>query len=247
MGGSLLAPYIQRIPLVSTTDEPVSTRAQYARAVRARRLTCSWLPPACRSVPLCAIQPASHPHPHPHPQHHRLSPTPRHLPCPARPPPLTRGLCATADGADRPVGTDVALTRPLAPAPSLGVGPGWRDSHLISTRTNLFLPAVLCPDHFIRDHSEPSNPITAQDARPRIGECLLRHRIHLYTRYNRPHTAREGDDAPKMATRPQTPASPKNVKINSPVQGTPVFGCGTASSTSRSCAHPPSQHTSQLT
>ncbi|KAK7727866.1 hypothetical protein SLS63_006944 [Diaporthe eres] len=28
-----------------------------------------------------------------------------------------------------------------------------------------------------------------------------------------------------MATRPQTPASPKNVKINSPVQGIPVFGC----------------------
>ncbi|ROW07425.1 hypothetical protein VMCG_03682 [Cytospora schulzeri] len=28
-----------------------------------------------------------------------------------------------------------------------------------------------------------------------------------------------------MANRPQTPASPKNVKINSPVQGTPMFGC----------------------
>ncbi|KAF3763696.1 hypothetical protein M406DRAFT_84461 [Cryphonectria parasitica EP155] len=28
-----------------------------------------------------------------------------------------------------------------------------------------------------------------------------------------------------MATRPHTPASPKNVKVNSPVQGTPMFGC----------------------
>lgn len=30
-----------------------------------------------------------------------------------------------------------------------------------------------------------------------------------------------------MAGRPQTPASPKNVKLNSPVAGTPMFGCGT--------------------
>lgn len=30
-----------------------------------------------------------------------------------------------------------------------------------------------------------------------------------------------------MAGRLQTPASPKNVKINAPVAGTPMFGCGT--------------------
>lgn len=29
-----------------------------------------------------------------------------------------------------------------------------------------------------------------------------------------------------MAARPTTPASPKNVKVNSPVPGTPLFGCG---------------------
>lgn len=30
-----------------------------------------------------------------------------------------------------------------------------------------------------------------------------------------------------MAARPQTPASPKNVNVNSPVPGTAMFGCGT--------------------